>query len=1308
MLETEWICPHANEPKHKTRSKKSQLKAENSEANAIERRASRRMKYAAPLLLDWKSGWVTKENYYRAPGPTVLAPSEDNTHEESKQPKGAKLSSSSAPSTTTPTASGRRGKKSSAAIAAPGGAVSSSPLNTSSPYQSGHLLFSHSNSQTPKEASGKYFTSTPTPTLPNALSRVGGTPTLATMSPTPQYVHAAGLLAQQTQQANSPGFNIISPHQSHQSAHSAASTASAEFTAGFVAAMALHSSAKNHYFEAMLDADATTLVPSRAMLALASMRSESETNLDRDQLNAVMAFCTATGPSKENLWNDSRQRVSQAAAALLSEDIASISPATRNKVEEDILARSTALQGVSVLQTKAASDFNTDLLPGLRRLLGDSNLQVELLRFLGYQRLEQLYRFGHHVRTYQALKGETGVQGEMTEKKPGATSRRNATTEAVRNVILPGVPMIFPSTDAAHPIINHGATPLNMKEFSNAFSHLNSLVNPGTPSPPVIHQVAVAAQAQAQGHKLMFSPPLQTPNPTPQFGANFAPQFQATGFVPSPLSALSMNAQLQQQQLMQNQAHMIAAKNAHNAHAMRTPTAAAPTSSILGFSNTTPNISVSPMMHPGAVHLMGAVSNQIPSHLVAPSGSVIPTTDAFMSATSYQQPGLGTKKRSHSHLGEEDVLNSKTPKSAESTTPSRFPESPTPLHAYSPQFAPYLDRQSAQIVDLTSSGSVLPPTALHSAPHHYNASPATSNTHSTANLSSSGALTSSGSIANLSASGGVEGVPKGRLRVKLGGSAALRASQESLAANTAQTPPSVPVAVSMQSLAALFDQKFKDRGITDDATATAAQPAGGSTKNDGETQNSPTRPSNLATSSSSAATPSTSSLQQHFGANASQSASTINTIANVDAPSAQSTSINQNQANIATSSSHMDVDTPIPTTSANPMAEETSEISREKNSPISRNSATASSSHSASQPSRSLTSTSNGTPSATSSSASTALASSANPTTPVSRASRSNLSDTQSSETRDNLTSSAEGTLAPKTPISFSISPSSAPTVTSQLSLSSNSIVNKENMDDKEAEQPTPKEKGFATPAAISRKPSTNNVAAKEVSLPSTSAASPSVKATPQKSTSNLSTVSTPSSSTSSIVTPAATPQSEQATKALSSPTEKAPIPTVSYKTLKTPVLFSLEVRAKAQMVVASYWTPERKAILQALRSAPMDFFAPVISNFNGGKPHCLLASVLDADNIIVALPFDQETSSLGRDNRTLTMAELGGTKISRHHANLIHNAQKRTWVIEVLGKHGVRINDDPELHTVDAKVEVKDGDWIQIAATKFVLRVIN
>jgi hypothetical protein len=139
----------------------------------------------------------------------------------------------------------------------------------------------------------------------------------------------------------------------------------------------------------------------RDMVAIewAARHVESESAMFAHQYEVLLKFLKF--PEKEEGWREAKQMVVAAANLLRNASPEQIQPSWTSQQQE--LHRITeALMPTVQLPTQCNREsFDEELVPALRETMKNASSQSELLRFLGFQRLEQIYRYGYHLSSHQ-------------------------------------------------------------------------------------------------------------------------------------------------------------------------------------------------------------------------------------------------------------------------------------------------------------------------------------------------------------------------------------------------------------------------------------------------------------------------------------------------------------------------------------------------------------------------------------------------------------------------------------------------------------------------------------------------------------------------------------------------------------------------------------------------------------------------------------------------------------------------------------------------------------------------------------------
>lgn len=486
----EWSCPYAGaDPKHRTRSKRTQNKVEQAEHIAAERRNLRKLKYGLPMLVDFSSGWLTKEAFLNPPAPP--APLESA--------RSKKTSSTSTSTTGSTPATGRRGKRSAAIAKATGAGptVSAHPRAAHSSV----LLTSGANTPVTSDASIGRSAAAPITILhqelvPSSQAPLAQPNTIDLTAP-----NAASSLdakvgkrqarqqqqqqPQQRQFATQPNARPSFPQHPQHLAHS-----HSDFTT-----------------EVMLDSEIPNFfVPTRDLIAIGHDCITESVALEMDHLVLLERFCLP--PTRDTAWADTRARVTEAAVDLMSGVIqpSSIPPVTPS--EEELYTRSTTLSAAGLIQSTPHSRFDGRIIEGLRSMLSDPETQPDLMRFLAHQRIEQIYRLGSHVNTYEAMKRQVGVPGVSSDEMPGTNGMRPARPHAPP-VVPYATPMTFPSYDGVTPVTNFGGITLEQRLSGAISARPSPRAHSSHPSPhsQVQHHTSSAFPQQHSGIRVGNSAP---------------------------------------------------------------------------------------------------------------------------------------------------------------------------------------------------------------------------------------------------------------------------------------------------------------------------------------------------------------------------------------------------------------------------------------------------------------------------------------------------------------------------------------------------------------------------------------------------------------------------------------------------------------------------------------------------------------------------------------------------------------------------------------------------------------------------------
>ena len=1124
LSDGEWVCPYAgSDPKHKTRSKRTQNKLEQAEYLASERRNSRKTKYGLPLVVDFASGWLTKEIFLRPPAPPP-APVESarggkRTSTPGTAPTGRGRGKRAA-SVTTPTAEPRAKGTAATAAGSRGG------VTPQSAKASGHANEHFATPSTPTASAARSAANT-AEKASHARTPQQATTQAAFLS-SPPYV--SPLRLQPTPQ---PGQHAPPP---------TALTILPDFST-----------------EVMLDKEVPNLfVPSTELIPLGFHHIASSADLEMEQINALEIFCQAK--DRENVWLESRKRVSNAATDLLSgSPVVLHTPKPSTAVEEDLVTRSATLTAAGLVQSLPRAQFDQVLIPGLKRMLGDGS-QLDLLRFLAYQRLEQVYRLGNLVKTYDQLKTKVGVAGVASEEMPGTNGLRP-------NVEAPpptphGRPIIFPSYDGSTPVTNFGGVPLDQK------IQAQQRYTESTQSPRIIDMAAItAAQKGNQPHtmKSLFG----TATSTPHGGIIRAPA--------APSTPVLFSTTTGQARTPQTPSNFV-------------------TAAASGFANS-PSQSQSRAQN-GTAHnlatISGTLSDFVPtSPLSQNSGLRVhyaspPSSSTALTTTS------NPRKRPNENP-EDHAPGTKSAKSAGQATP-HTPQTLT--SAAKPVSIAVSNADWEALVDQGIS-AIQPRSASSSAP---GTSPTAVN------------------------------------------QAALASRLQDMASSSPQTPLS---SGGRRTLARNAKSGGTSSPIVLDLEENTSQPL-----------------------SLESAAP---SAQESTPALKAQSSDSSNKFI-------------WHSSGLSTGSSSMEVDQPTPQQPASTpptLQKSTSKTSTEK--PAATTPTT--------------TSDVGRSPSSTAISTAT-IAKHAEERTPA---------NSQSATTQSN---GPEHTPTPTiSRNSSSNGRDSAPEHTPKENAGNGKAKEKkEKAKEKEKEREKEREKEASQPLndasqkdkepALKEKQPSSSMETPKRNSSSVSSSSPSASTSME-----IQVPSTPSNTTSSVETPAATPvqPSDKVKKELRESSNTV--------TLKPAVPYTAELRAAAHQITTSYWTTERLALAQALRTISPEIFSAIrhrqedLGDPSKSKIYGVLLGVVNEDNTVIGIPLFA-TNSIGRDMKDVILGELGGTKISRAHASLTWKPETKTWLLDVQGKHGVRVNDVP--NPAKTTAEVKDGDMLMFSSTRLVIRTLQ
>lgn len=1163
LSDAEWACPYAGtDSKHRTRSKRTQAKVEQAEHLATERRNSRKNKYGSPLIVDFSSGWVTKEAFLSPPAPApVPIESARGGKRTSTANNGGALSSS-----------GRRGKRTSSAVTTP---IEPRTKPSASVAASPHPRAAHTN---PLSPSGT------TPSQQNASRTGAGSASSSSLLGTPA---GQGTMLDLTSPYAAVAANSSdsTPRSGRQTATSAAAASSSSSIPGVITMQS------DYTTEVMMDKEMDDFfIPTRHMLALGLDTISAYTELEKAQLKELESFWLAKDHNE--VFLKTRNRVGLAASDLLQTTDLEISPIPATSAEEEVMARSAALNSAALPQMIPKQHFDSIIINGLKHMLGDSNLQSDLLRLLAYQRLEQIYRLGVRIKTYDHLKRNVGVQGIRSEEMPGMNGHRPTTTGPPPHYPA-GVPLIFPSFDGSVPVTNFGGIPLEQRLLALNRPLATTLSEPSTAASRIrAGMPSVTDKAQSRAHPqddppqlLMISPSTQGDSQQPRrvlFGASTSSTPQSTG----------------------------RASTQANGTATRPAKAS---SSPLVLSGTLSDFAVSsPLSQTSGLRVHFPASSTSAS--TSSTGRKRPSENPEDSA-----PGTKSAKGSASQVAPHSTPASTTTPQGSFTANHSFETADPNAQAVTVPIAVSNADWEALVDQAISSGSR---PAKRSA-----AAPTTTHIASSVIPEITPTRTpSSGASASALANIGQNASPPTATTATSGIAGQTHTSSVAKAAATSPqtTSPTATAAASSSNTAALRN------------TATP------------KSSNQAALASKLQEMSSSAPITQTTPTQGQAGRRATASSSTTET-----------STFNVSAATPASSA-------PNTTSPAKP----TSSVS-DSSSKLAINKA------------------------------------------PVSTAS---LIDAKSTASK----SSAMDVVDPKSPSSMAtVAAPSAPhsTNTSAMDVDEPKTSKSANGTPKgsvngETKGTISTHNGTSEEAPLSRKSSQSSLKGDKLDMtPKRGSSALNVSSTPSSTTATSSTAAAaPSTPTAAVVTPNQTPTSTPADKSKekASAETSEQLPSIN---MKPAVLYTPELRTKSGIISTAYWTPERLALSQALRTVSPKLFTEIRyreecltkEEYKGKGPiYGVLLGVINSDNTIISFPLFA-TNTVGREFRDVWLGELGGTKISRSHATITRNADTNTWKLEVLGKHGVRVNDSP--NPANTVIEIKDGDVLMFSSTRLVLR---
>lgn len=1227
----EWVCPYAgSDLKHKTRSKRTQNKLEQAEHLALERRNTRKTKYGLPLVVDFVSGWLTKEMFLRPPAPPS-APVESARGKRTSTPSGVPTGRTRGKRTanaTTPTTDARA----KVTTASPATQLRTPTAATLPPLAkaTGHGIEHGSAPSTPAAAAARSQPGTGERGYQHRTSQ-----------------HNTPHVAQQTAQHNS---SFATPLRSQ-------STAQSTYSASSPRAVSIH---PDFCTEVMMDKHLPNFfVASEEMLPLGSYCISTNAQLEAEQIKTLEKFCN--GRDRESVWLESRQRVSEAATDLLGSKPLALSPKPATDAEEYLVARSATLAAAGLVQSLPRSQFDDILIPGLKRMLGDGS-QMDLLRFLAYQRLEQIYRLGSAVKAYDQLKRIVGVEGVVSDVMPGTNGQRPS-VDGPPPHMPPGRPIIYPSKDGRTPITNFGGIPLEQKILAQQrYTEAHARQTPSSLStlgPSPAHGTSpLGGQMHQQGLFRAPSTPhagVQTPS-TPSTPTLFS---TTTGHARTPQTPSNLTGGLtashaQSQARSQPQAQNGTARN------------------LATISGTLSDfVSTSPLSQNSGLRV----------HYGSQTNSNTPT------ATGTSATSTNSRKRPNENP-EEHAPGTKAAKASGQATPqasSHAPQAssntPQPLPSKTVSIA-VSNADWEALVDQGISAISQPPPAP---------------------------------LATASAASGASNVP---------GSSPTAVNQAALASRLQDMQPSAFPQSTLASGAPRPQSngpfEVVDLDAEDDApsaSATATTQSNQQLALQQQSHSTTPQHTNLLSAHNALTTQPASHLQSaQIGSYGWQSTPGF-AHPNAAAPHSNNAVI---LFNAAGSSAGTLSGTPTPYAAptaaytATPVQALQTSLSQPglpfnvqtmvpPASPVNVNAA-------APVNSSGNRSASTGSISPQPSTAGSVLPSSAmqvDTPSPI----HSNTPSAVTPWSNQPLTTNDPANTSTST-ISRNSSMASMSNVQGSSADLSKQIIANEKAKEKDQEKEQQESEPNSIRDAIQREKKEREEKAKE-KMPAPSMETPKKTSstvsseTPTASTPTPTPVpSTPSATPSSVETPTATPQT-----ALTEKPRKELKDSSSLVIVKPAVLYTSKLRSAAHQITTAYWTTERLALAAALKNVAPEMFSAIrhreedLNDPSKKRIYGVLLGVVNEDNTIIGIPLFA-TNSIGREAKDVILGELGGTKISRAHATLTWKPDTKTWLLDVQGKHGVRVNEVP--NAAKATIEVKDGDMLMFSSTRLVIRTLN